>query len=151
MTKHGKVMGPVDYLIVRFPGNKFSGKIAPELLDLEKKGIIRVIDLVMVMKDAKGKLMMVEPKNLEGEAGKAFREVAKHAEEWFSEGDIEALSESLPKNSSAGLLLFEHLWAIKFKEALLESDAELIDMGRIPPESIAKAEIHLAAQGGVKK
>src|SRR5512143_2502244 len=103
MAEQGRVMGPVDYLIVRFPGNKFSGKIAPELLDLEKKGILRVIDLVVVMRDAKGKLMMVEPKNLEGEAGKAFRDVAKHAEEWFSEGDIEALSESLPKNSSAGL------------------------------------------------
>jgi hypothetical protein len=147
-AKHGKVMGPVDYLMVRFPGNKFSGKIAPELNNLEKQGIIRVIDLVMVMKDAKGKLMMVEPKNLEGEAGKAFREVAKHAEEWFSEGDIEAIASSLPNNSSAGLLLFENVWAVKFKEALLESDAELIDMGRIPPESIAKAEKHLMAKGG---
>jgi hypothetical protein len=106
-----------------------------------------VIDLVMVVKDAKGKLMMVEPKDLEGEAGKAFREVAKHVEEWFSEGDIEALAESLPKNSSAGLLLFENIWAIKFKEALLEADAELIDMGRIPPESIAKAE-KLLIKGG---
>jgi hypothetical protein len=146
-AKQGKVMGPVDYLLVRFPGNKFTGKIAPELLNLEKKGIIRVIDLVMVVKDAKGKLMMVEPKDLEGEAGKAFREVAKHVEEWFSEGDIEALAESLPKNSSAGLLLFENIWAIKFKEALLEADAELIDMGRIPPESIAKAE-KLLSKGG---
>ncbi len=54
MTTHGKVMGPVDYLIVQFPGNKFSGKIVPELADLEKKGIIRVIDLVLVLKDAKG-------------------------------------------------------------------------------------------------
>jgi hypothetical protein len=146
-AKQSKVMGPVDYLLVRFPGNKFTGKIAPELLNLEKKGIIRVIDLVMVVKDAKGKLMMVEPKDLEGEAGKAFREVAKHVEEWFSEGDIEALAESLPKNSSAGLLLFENIWAIKFKEALLEADAELIDMGRIPPESIAKAE-KLLIKGG---
>jgi len=71
MTKHGKVMGPVDYLMIRFPGNKFTGKIAPELVELEKKGIIRVIDLVMILKDAKGKLMILEAKNLEGEAGAA--------------------------------------------------------------------------------
>ena len=54
--KHGKVLGPVDYLMVRFPGNKFSGKIVPELESLEKKGIIRVIDAVLVLKDAKGKV-----------------------------------------------------------------------------------------------
>jgi hypothetical protein len=146
-AKHGKVMGPVDYLMVRFPGNKFTGKIAPELNDLEKKGIIRVIDLVLLIKDAKGKLTILEAKNMEGEGGAAYRELAKNTDEWFSEGDIEALAASLPKNTSAGLLLFENVWAINFKEALLEADAELIDMGRIPPESIAKAEKHLAKGG----
>lgn len=146
--KHGKVMGPVDYLMIRFPGNKFTGKIAPELNRLEKQGIIRVIDLVFVLKDAKGKLMNIEAMNLEGEAAAAYRELAKHTNEWFSEGDIEAIAASLPNNSSAGLLLFENVWAIKFKEALMEADAELIDMGRIPPESIAKAEKHLMAKGG---
>jgi len=147
-AKHGKVMGPVDYLMIRFPGNKFTGRIAPELNDLEKKGIIRVIDLVLLIKDAKGKLTILEAKNMEGEGGAAYRELAKRTDEWFSEGDIEALAISLPKNTSAGLLLFENIWAIKFKEALLEADAELIDMGRIPPESIAKAEKQLKAKGG---
>jgi hypothetical protein len=147
-SKHGKVMGPVDYLMIRFPGNKFTGKIAPELNDLEKKGIIRVIDLVLLIKDARGKLTILEARNMEGEGGKAYRELAKRTDEWFSEGDIEALAMGLPNNTSAGLLLFENVWAIKFKEALIEADAELIDMGRIPPESIAKAEKHLMAQGG---
>ncbi|HPM61496.1 MAG TPA: DUF6325 family protein [Methanoregulaceae archaeon] len=141
-------MGPVDYLMIRFPGNKFTGKIAPELIDLEKKGIIRIIDLVMILKDANGKLMIVEAKNLEGEAGAAYRELAKRTDEWFSQGDIEALAMSLANNTSAALLLFENVWAIKFKAALLEADAELIDMGRIPPETIAKAEKHLKVKGG---
>ena len=148
MTSHEKIMGPVDYLMIRFPGNKFTGKIAPELIDLEKKGIIRIIDLVMILKDANGKLMIVEAKNLEGEAGAAYRELAKRTDEWFSQGDIEALAMSLANNTSAALLLFENVWAIKFKAALLEADAELIDMGRIPPETIAKAEKHLKAKGG---
>ncbi len=146
--KQGTIMGPVDYLMIRFPGNKFTGKIAPELNDLEKKGIIRIIDLVMILKDANGKLMIVEAKNLEGEAGAAYRELAKRTDEWFSEGDIEALAMSLANNTSAALLLFENVWAIKFKKALLEADAELIDMGRIPPETIQKAEKHLKAKGG---
>ncbi len=148
MTQHGKVMGPVDYLMVRFPGNKFTGRIAPELADLEKNGIIRVIDMVFMLKDATGKLALIETKDLGGEAGIAYRELAKHTNEWFSEGDIEAIATSLPKNTSAALLLFENLWAIRFKEALVAADAELIDMGRIPPETIQKAEQQLKAKGG---
>ncbi|MDD1652912.1 MAG: DUF6325 family protein [Methanomicrobiales archaeon] len=146
--KHGEVMGPVDYLLVMFPGNKFSGKIAPELVNLEKKGIIRVIDLVMVMKDARGRLGVVEANALQGEAGAAYRELAKHSREWFSEADIEAFATTLPVNSTAALLLFEHVWAINFKKALLDADAQLIDMGRIPPDIIQKAEKQLMAKGG---
>ena len=143
----GKVLGPVAYLMVRFPGNKFSGKIAPELLRLEKEGIVRVIDLVFIMKDANGKLGTIEPRNLEGEVGAAFRELAKNTSEWFTEPDIQVIAEALPNNSSAGLLLFENVWAIRFKEALLEAEAELIDMGRIPPEIIMKAEKELFGGG----
>ncbi|HTY15660.1 MAG TPA: DUF6325 family protein [Methanoregulaceae archaeon] len=148
LKKAETVMGPVDYLMVRFPGNKFSGKIAPELLRLEKEGIVRVIDLVFLIKDEKGNLGTIEPKNLEGEAGAAFRELTKNTSEWFTEPDIEVIAGTLPKNSSAGLLLFENLWAIRFKKALLEADAELIDMGRIPPEAIVKAEKAMKSQGG---
>ncbi len=143
-----KVMGPVDYLMIRFPGNKFTGKIAPELLRLEKEGFIRVIDLVFIVRDENGKLTILEPGNVGGEAGAAFNELAKSTHEWFSEGDIEAISESLPKNSSAGLLLFENVWATRFKEYLLEADAELIDMGRIPPENIEKVKKAVMAKGG---
>lgn len=144
---HGKeILGPVDYLMVRFPGNKFSGEIVPELANLEAKGIIRVIDLVFVLKDPKGSVLITEAKDLQGSAGKAYAELAKNTREWFSEGDIKAIAESLPNNSSAGLLLFENVWAIKFKKALINADAELIDMGRIPPETIEKAQ--LAMEGG---
>lgn len=146
--KHGKVMGPVDYLMVRFPGNKFTGKIAPELARLEKKGIIRVIDMVFILRDERGKLMIMEANALSGDAAIAFNELAKNTREWFSEGDIEVIASTLPKNSSAALLLFENVWAIHFKEALMEAEAELIDMGRIPPETIQKAEKAIMAKGG---
>ncbi len=146
--KHGKVMGPVDYLMVRFPGNKFSGKIVPEIVNLEKKGIIRLIDAVLVLKDAKGKVSITELNELKGEASKEFQALAKETEEWFSMGDIDAIAESLPKNSSAGVLLYENVWAVRLKEALLGADAELIDMGRIHPDIIAQVEKNLVAKGG---
>ncbi len=143
----GKVMGPVDYLMVKFPGNKFSGKAAPELLKLEKQGIIRVIDMVFVMKDDNGKLVTSEAVDLTEEARAAFNELSKNTREWFSQGDIEEITASLPNNSTAGLLLFENVWAAQFKEDLLEMNAEVIDMGRIPPENIQKVEKDLAKRG----
>jgi hypothetical protein len=141
------VMGPVDYLMVRFPGNKFNGKIIPELTDLEKRGIIRIIDLVLVIKDANGKLFVTKAEDLRGDEGRAFEKLAKNTQEWFYEGDIAAISEGLPNDSSAALLLYENVWAVKFKKALLESDAELIDMGRIPQEAIEKAQKLMAKEG----
>ena len=116
--KRGKTMGPVDYLMVRFVGNKFNGKIVPELADLEKRGIIRVIDMVLIMRDDNGKLFVTEAKDLQGDAGRAFQQIAKNTQEWFYQGDIETIASGLPNNSSAGLLLYENVWAIKFKEAL---------------------------------
>lgn len=148
MTDQAKVKGPVDYLILSFPGNRFSGKIAPEIARLEHSGIIRVLDLVFLMKDGTGKLVNVEAQDLPEEVGAAFQEVARRTTEWFSEPDIEFFAQDLPANSSAALLLFENVWAIGFREALLDAGAELIDMGRIPPELIAQAEETMKAEGG---
>ncbi len=146
-TKKRRTMGPVDYLLVGFPGNRFNGKIIPELMRLEKDGIVRVIDMVLVMKDSNGKVFITEAKDLKGDLATAYSEIANNTREWFYEGDINAIADNLPNESSAALLLFENVWAIKFKEALIDSDAELIDMGRIPPEVVEKAR-DLMEQGG---
>jgi len=147
--KPKKVLGPVDYVVVLFPGNKFTGKIAPELVKLEKNGVIRVIDMVFVRKDEKGKLTIYEVKNLGGSASDAFSEFAKNASDWFSMGDIEAIAESLPDNCSAGILLFENTWAVPFKEALINADAVLVDHMRVPAEAINRAHQALVSQRGV--
>lgn len=146
--KRGRTIGPVDYLLVRFPGNKFSGEIIPELMRLERNSIVRVIDMVLVMKDSNGKIFITEAKDLKGDTGKAFEDIAKNTREWFYEGDINAISSNLPNNSSAALLLFENVWAIRFKEALMNSDAELIDMGRIPAEAIERDQELMEKMGG---
>ncbi len=145
--KKGEVMGPVDYLVVRFPGNKFSGRIAPELADLERQSIIRVIDLVFVLKDANGKVLITEAKDLAGETAKAYTALTAGTQQWFYEGDINEIAEGLPNNTSAALLLYENVWAKKFKQALLEADAELIEMVRIPPQIIAEAQ-KMIGKGG---
>ena len=146
-AKPGKIMGPVDYLVVRFPGNKFSGLIAPELKTLEKNGLIRVIDLVFILKDKGGKIRITEAKNLGGVEGDAFSEFAQSVNEWLSDVDIEVFAESLPNNCSGAILLYENTWAIPFKNALMKTGAELVDHGRIPPELIQKVEQDLITAG----
>jgi Family of unknown function (DUF6325) len=151
MTKKpSKIMGPVDYLVVKFPGNKFNGEILPELAKLEKSGIIRVIDLALVIKDTKGKVFVTEAKDVKGKEGDAFSAFAKLVgeAEWFSLDDIDAIAAALPNNCSAAVLLFENTWAIHFKEALINSGAELVDQGRIPSEIIRTVEQKLVTKGG---
>jgi hypothetical protein len=151
MTKKpSKIMGPVDYLVVKFPGNKFNGEILPELAKLEKSGIIRVIDMALVIKDTKGKVFVTEAKDVKGKEGDAFSAFAKLVgeAEWFSLDDIDAIAAALPNNCSAAILLFENTWAIHFKEALINSGAELVDQGRIPSEIIRTVEQKLITKGG---
>jgi hypothetical protein len=148
-VRPGQIMGPVDYAVVSFPGNKFNGKIAPELMRLEKNNIIRVIDLVFVSKDENGKVLITEIKNLGGDTGNAFSAFAETASEWFSLDDIEVIASVLPNNSSAGILLYENTWAVHFKEALVDSGAILIDQGRIPSEVIRSIEQKVITAGGV--
>jgi hypothetical protein len=143
-SKYGE-LGPVDYLVVLFPGNKFSGKILPELNRLQSEGIVRVIDLVFITKDAHGKVAHIESKDLGGEAGDAFSKFAHKVNEWLSLDDIDAIGASLPKNSSAAALLFENTWALRFKKAMLDADAQLVTQGRIPGELIAQV---IAEKGG---
>ncbi len=133
-----RVMGPVDFLVVRFPGNRFTGRIAPEIRRLEDSGTVRVIDLIFIRKDEEGNVESFEVADLGGEAENAFQIFAGKTGEWLSQDDVESIGEELPNNSSAGAILFENLWAIRLKEAMLESGGELVAQGRISPELIEK-------------
>ncbi len=141
-------MGPVDYLVVLFPGNKFSGKIAPEMERLQRAGIIRIIDLVFILKDKEGRAIYTEAKNLGGKEGEAFKAFASNLGEWLSEDDIEDIGALIPKNSAAAALLFENTWAVNFKKALLDADAQLVTQARIPHEQVVKVMKERIKVGG---
>jgi hypothetical protein len=143
-----RVMGPVDYLVVLFPGNKFSGKIAPELEKLQMNGIIRIIDLVFILKDKNGKAIFTEARNLGGKEGEAFKAFTSNLGEWLSEDDIEDIGVLIPKNSAAAALLFENVWALNFKKALMDADAQLITQARIPGEQVEKVMRERIKVGG---
>ena len=129
-------IGPVEILVVSFPGNEFTGEIAPALADLVKTGTIRVIDLVFVTKDAAGEVVGLELSEIDPAASAAF---APHVEEpsgLLADEDIADLGADLEPNSSAAILLFEHVWATQFRDAVLDSGGELIAEIRIPKEVV---------------
>jgi uncharacterized membrane protein len=131
-----KDIGPVEILVVGFPGNQFTGEIAPALADLVQSGLIRVIDLVFVAKDADGNVVGIELSDIDPAASAAFQPHVEEPSGLLAEEDIEDLGADLPPDSSAAILLFEHLWATKFRDAVLDSGGELLASIRIPKEVV---------------
>jgi len=153
--------GPVQMFVIGFPGNQFSGEIIPALEDAKKKGLIRLIDYLFVMKDGQGNIAAVEGTDLgqdeviklgaaigalmgfgaggiEGaEIGaKAGAEMAAERSFGLTADDMEDIAEEIPNNSSALIMLVEHLWAKKIKEALRNSGGVMIAEGMLQPEAI---------------
>ncbi len=132
-------VGPVDVYIIGFPGNKFSGQIAPAILELVENGTIRILDLLFVMKDADGVVTTLEAADLD-EEGAAFVEIDVTRPGALGPDDAEEVSDDLPANSSALLIAFENLWTGKVVEALRAADAVLIDSIRIPVDVVEAFE-----------
>jgi hypothetical protein len=125
-------MGPVDVITIGFPGNKFTGRIAPALMKLVDSGVIRVLDLLFVQKDAQGALTTLEIEDLDAETGAAFMSLTTSDPDALNDEDAEDVGENLPLNSSALLIAFENTWAQEFVAACEEADAVVIDQVRIP-------------------
>ena len=131
-------VGPVDVYIIGFPGNKFTGRIAPAIGELVDNGTIRVLDLLFVMKGEDGVVTTVAIEDLDQE-GAAFAEIDVTEPGSLNEEDADEVSEDLPANSSALLIAFENLWAAKVVDALQAADAVLIDSIRIPADVVQAA------------
>ncbi len=129
-------LGPIEILIVSFPGNEFNGEVAPALADLVQSGTIRVIDLVFVTKDAAGDIAAFELSDVDESTSSAFRPHVEEPSGMLAEEDIADLAVELAPNSSAAILMFEHLWAIRFRDAVVDSGGELVASIRIPKEAI---------------
>jgi uncharacterized membrane protein len=129
-------IGPVEILVVGFPGNQFTVEIAPALEDLVQSGLIRVIDLVFVTKDADGTVVGIELSDVDEGTSSAFQPHVEEPSGLLSDEDIEDLGAELEPNSSAAILLFEHLWATRFRDAVVNSGGQLVASIRIPKEAI---------------
>lgn len=131
--------GPVDVVIFGFPGNKFTGRIAPALMELVDSGTIRVLDLLFVTKDQEGVTTTIDVADLDPETGPAFLGVSVQQAGALGAEDAEEVADDLPPNSSALLIAFENAWATKFIAACRAADAVLIDQIRIPADVVDMA------------
>jgi len=147
MTETIDELGPVDYLVVEFPGSKFNGEIVPELVDLADRGIIRVLDLVMIKKEDDGSFDAFEISDIEdGEVG-ALRELESEIAEVLSAEDVERVAAALEPGSTAGLLVFENRWAAPFASAVRRAGGQLVASGRIPVQALIAQFEAEAAEG----
>ena len=147
-------LGPLDYLVVGFPGNQFKGEIAPAINEARKKGIIRLVDLVFIMKDESGATVTMELTDMPDEVKTAFSSAVGDLEGLFTPEDIATLTREVPPGNSALIVLYEHTWAIKIKEALINAKGVLITQGRIPQELHAdfdeELDAHMEANAALK-
>ena len=129
-------LGPVDYLVVEFPAGKsnFTGEMAKELLALVDSGTIRVIDVLILTKNEDGSVDAMELSDIE-ELG-PLQAVEAELAELLAADDVENLAAAMEPGSTAGVLIWENLWAAPFASAARRSGGQLIANGRIPIQAI---------------
>lgn len=136
-------LGPLEYLVVGFEGNRFSGQILPELRAARDKGIIRVIDLVVFKKDEDGNITTMEMSDLSKEEAEQFAPLAGDILGLLTPEDIEQVASDIPNNCSAGVMVFEHTWAIGLKEAIKNSGGIPVAGGLVAPDVLKELEEEL--------
>jgi hypothetical protein len=148
-TRHLEVvtleMGPVEYLLLGFPGNEFKGDIAPALGRLIGNGTVRVIDLVFISKGPDGDVATFEFDQLESLA--PFAALEGEAGGLVGPEDIAHAAAALEPNSSAALIVWEDTWATELAKAVREANGVILEGARIPHEVVQEALAELAAAG----
>jgi hypothetical protein len=129
-------MGPISYLIVQFPGNRMTGEGLAVLVDLVDRGLIRILDLVFVTKDAQGTVSALELTDIDHDGVLDLAVFDGASSGLLDESDFADASDVIDANSSAGILVFEHRWAAPFTAALRRSGAELVSAGFIPLDAL---------------
>jgi hypothetical protein len=134
-----EIQGPVDVMVVKFPGNRFSGEIIPALRDLVANGIIRIIDLVFVRKHPDGSVEAFELSDLSADELADFATVRAETGALLNEDDVSSVAMQLEDNSSAGLLVWENVWASAFARAVQNAHGRVIAFEPIPAETVQAA------------
>ena len=139
-------MGPIDWILVEFSGPP-TGEVAPHLLDLVDRGLIKILDLVVVVKSADGELTVLELADVDGDGELDLAVFDGVRSGLLGEDDVAAAAEAMEVDTSAVLLLYENLWAAPFAVAVRRAGGQLVASGRIPVQSILASLEELEAAG----
>jgi hypothetical protein len=132
-------MGPVDYLVVEFPGNRMTGEGFPLLVDLVERGLIRILDLVFVRKETDGAVSAIQIADLDGDGQLDLAVFEGASSGLLGDDDLADAGGVLEPGSSAGILVYENVWAAPFAAALRRGGGQLVASGRIPVQALLDA------------
>jgi uncharacterized membrane protein len=138
-------LGPLEYTVIGFEGNNFTGRIADEIQRVVESGVIRLVDLVFVTKDTAGDVAVVEVDNKEDARFASFTPMMSDLMGLLTPEDIEKIADVLPTDTSALIVLFEHHWAVRIKEAIGDAGGFLVARSTIPPEALEMLNAELDA------
>ena len=139
MTQDSATMGPVSYLVVEFPGNKMTGEGLAALVDLVDLGIVRVLDLVFVMRDTDGSITAMELRDIDGDGELDLTVFEGASSGLLDSSDLEQAGSVLEEGASAAILVFENSWAIPFMRGIRNGGAEVVAAGYIPADDLVAA------------
>ncbi len=139
MTDELEEMGPIDYIVVEFPGNKMNGEAFPLLVDLVDRGLIRIIDLAFVRKELDGSITGLAIADLDGDGLLDLAVFEGASSGLLGQDDLDEAGTALEPGSAAGVLVFENVWAAPFAAALRRSGGQLVASGRIPIQAMLAA------------
>ena len=128
--------GPIDFLALEFKTDQLTGESLPALLELVQNKTIRIIDLVIILKDQDGDTKVLEIEELAPNMLAFFDPLEVEISGIIQVEDIELIAEQMEDNTTAALLLFENLWAIKFGEAVTRASGRMVMYDRIPFEVV---------------
>ncbi|HEU4462513.1 MAG TPA: DUF6325 family protein [Solirubrobacterales bacterium] len=131
-------MGPIDYILVEWPGRQPNGEVAPHLVDLVDRGVIRILDLAFVTKDEDGTVAGLELSDLGDGAGE-LEVFAGASSGLLGDDDLTEAAAALEPGTSAAILVFENTWAAPFAAAVRRSGGQLVASGRIPVDDVLAA------------
>jgi hypothetical protein len=150
MTHDLDQSGPIDYLVVEFPGSRMTGEAFPILVDLADRGIIRILDLAFITRRDDGSIAGLSVADIDGDGLLDLTVFEGASSGLLDSNDLDEAGSVLEPGSSAGVLVYENVWAAPFATALRRSGGQLVASGRIPVQAVLAALDAAEAADAVK-
>lgn len=138
-------LGPLEYTVIGFDGNDFTGRIADEISRVVDSGTVALVDIVFITKDVDDSVVVVELDNHDDPRFAGFATLLEGLNGLLTPEDVDNIAGGLRGNSSALVLLFEHKWAVRLKEAIMDAGGFLVARETISPEALEMVNAEIEA------